>query len=415
MQPIEQSSVFTNSTGSFPDKEIICSVYSSFEEMSNMQQEWDTFVESVGGDIYLTFDWCRIWWKFYGTGRELRIFIYRNNNTLVGLIPVFYEKQWIGPIWLKLAKIVGSDFTMVMVNPPVKPDFAKSIFCRVFDSLVLNEGCDALWFGPISGQYDSLGQLRTSFRDNPNATLLRENVRSPYTTFLLPKTFDDYIQSLNKRQRGNLRRDLNLISKSFEMTQDVIQDDEIAIAEFKKFVLMHNEQWEAEGKLGHFNDWPLGEAFNTMLVTEQAKQGRLKLIRLMADNKVVSYQLCFAFGNRWYWRLPARVVGSDWDRFALGRIGLINEIEMAIAEGVQEIEAGAGHYDYKIKLGGEEHPLYTFLLVRKQLFCRCRVLLFSKLSNILHFCYYRVWFNRLAPKLPFRRRPLWKLWIRTRL
>ncbi len=47
--------------------------------------------------------------------------------------------------------------------------------------------------------------------------------------------------------------------------------------------------------------------------------------------------------------------------------------------------------------------------------CRLRASLFASLSRLLHLCYYRIWFSRLAPRLPFKRRPLWKLWIRTRL
>jgi len=394
---------------------ITCSVFSSFKEIEEILQEWDTFVESVGGDIYLSYDWCRTWWDFYGSGRKLQIFIYRNDKTLVGIIPVFYEKQWIGPIWLKIAKIVGSDFTIAMINPPVLGNFAKIIFRDIFDSLFKKAHCDAFWIGPTGEKYNGLQQLREAIHDYPKVLLLKDSIQSPYTTFTLPDTFDGYIQSLNKRQRGNLRRDLNLISKSMEMTQDVIQVTASADAEFKEFVQMHRKQWEAEGKLGHFNDWPKGVDFHARLVNEQAIKGRLRLIRLLMDGKVVSYQLCYAFGNRWYWRLPARIIGPDWDKYALGRIGLIKEIEMAIAEGVQEIDAGSGHYDYKIKLGGQEHFLYSILLTRKQPFCRLRAFLFLKFSRVLHFFYYRVWFNRLAPKLPFKRKPLWKLWIRTRL
>lgn len=389
--------------------------FSSFDELSSLQEEWDGFVESVNGDVYLTFDWCRIWWEHYGEKRHLKVYLFHRDNRLVGVIPVFYEKLWIGPVWLKIAKIVGSDFTISMVNPPVKAEFAEAIFRYVIDSLVQKERCDAIWFGPISGKYEALQQFRIASQRHADVTLFRDSVRSPYTTFLLPKTFDEYTQSLDKRQRGNLRRDLNLIDKSFQMTQDVIQNEANACSEFEKFVQMHTAQWESEGKLGHFHDWPHGVEFNTMLVIEQAKHGRLRLIRLLADGKVVSYQLCYAFGNRWYWRLPARLVGSDWDKYALGRIGLIREIEMAISEGVQEIEAGAGHYEYKTKLGGKEYPLYTILLVRKKMFCQWRAFLFLGLSRWLHFCYYRAWFNRLAPKLFFKRRRLWKLWIRTRL
>jgi CelD/BcsL family acetyltransferase involved in cellulose biosynthesis len=407
--------VMTDTSGPKVMEDITCSVFSSFEELSGIQQEWDSFVESVNGDIYLTFDWCRIWWELYGKNRRLKIFMFYRNGKPIGLMPVFVEKLWIGPVWLKVAKMVGSDSTTNMVNPPVEADYVACIFHHVIDDLIAREDCDAVWFGPIGGNQESLHHLRDAIQERTDIMMFRDRVRSPYTTILLPKTFEEYVGSLDKRQRGNLRRDLNLIGRSFQMTQDVIADESTAGFEFEKFIQMHTEQWKAQGKLGHFQDWPLGVQFNTRMVLKQAQRGRLRLLRLLADGKVVSYQLCYAFGDRWHWRLPARLMCSDWDKYGLGRIGLIKEIEMAITEGVREIEAGAGHYDYKIKLGGEEHPLFTFLLVKKQLFCRCRALLFSKLSNILHFCYYRIWFNRLAPKLPFKRQPLWKLWIRTRL
>lgn len=390
-------------------------LYYDFKSVEHLHTEWDECVEVTGGDIYLTYDWCRAWWDFYGEKRDLQIFVYKCENKLVGILPVFYEKQWLGPVWLKIAKIVGSDSTMVMINPPVVAEFAKVFWGDIFDSVLNTKKCDAFWVGPTGGKYNGLQQLQEAMSEQTEIMLFKKNVHSPYTTFFLPGTFDEYVQSLNKRQRGNLRRDLNLINRSFAMSQDVIQDEVAANSEFPKFAQMHAEQWETEGKLGHFHDWPKGIEFHSRLVNEQAKKGRLRLIRLLANGVVVSYQLCYVFGKRLYWRLPARAVGSEWDKFALGRIGLVKEIEMAIAEGVREIEAGAGHYEYKIKLGGEEHPLYTFLVTRKQRSSRWRAYLFLKLSSVLHYIYYRVWFNRLAPKLPFRRKPLWRKWIRARL
>ena len=402
-------------SGSTSEISLICSVHSTFDEIEISEQAWDAFVDSVDSDIYLTYSWCRTWWEFYGAGRELRIYIYKYNSNIVGLIPFFYERQWIGPVWLKIAKVVGADFTIAMDNPPVEDNFSKVIFDDIFDSLFKKEHCDAVWLGPVGEKYKNLNQLRKAIHGRSDIRLLKDEFYSPYITFLLPDTFEAYLNILNKRQRGNLRRDLNLIGRSFQMTQDVIKNEEIGSFEFEKFVQMHTRQWEAEGKLGHFNDWPKGVEFNCALVRRMARNGRLRLLRLLLDGQVVSYQLCYAFGKRWHWRLPSRVVGPAWDKFALGRIGLIKEIEMAIAHNVQEIEAGPGHYDYKIKLGGEEFSLFAFFLVKNQLLCRWRALLFLKLSSLLHFFYYRVWFNRLAPKMSLKRKPLWKLWIRTRL
>ncbi len=405
----------TNTSESKAMGDITCTGYPSFEDIVHMQEEWDSFVESVGVDIYLTFDWCRIWWEFYGKNRHLKIFLFKRSGKLVGVMPLFVETIWLGPVWVRMAKMVGSDFGINMVDLPVRADVAAHVFHYVIKCLIADERCDAVWFGPIGGQCDSLQSLRDAIRNNSDVVMGHNCVWSPYTMFFLPETFQDYMKSLNRKPRTNVRRSLKQISRSHLITQDVIADESTAGSEFEEFVQMHTEQWRAQGKLGHFHDWPLCVEFNTRMVVEQAKRGRLRLVRLLADGKVVSYQLCYAFGDRWHWRLPARLVGSDWGKYGLGNVSLIKEIEMAIDEGVHEIEAGAGHYDYKIKLGGKEYPLYTMMLTRKQLFCRLRASLFACLSRLLHLCYYRIWFNRLAPKLPFKRRPLWKLWIRTRL
>jgi CelD/BcsL family acetyltransferase involved in cellulose biosynthesis len=408
--------VMTDTSGPKVMEDITCLVFSSFEEILGMQEEWDSFVESVNGDIYLTFDWCRIWWQHYGRGRRLSIFLFREGGSLVGLMPVFIETVWLGPVWLKMAKFVGSDSTTNMVNPPIKFNYAEDIFKSLLQYLIKEYKCDTVWFGPMSGDCAPVSSLRSACSQISRlAVVMQEKVRSPYTVFILPDSFDEYLTSLSSQWRANYRRYMNLLLKKFTVNIEAVQNEKDVAKEYEYFREMHDLQWQSEGKLGHFNDWPRGVEFNRDQLRVQAKLNRAKLIRLTADSEAVSYFLCYVFGNTLHARLSARAFGTEWNKYSLGRVGLIKMIEWAIGQGIQRIEAGAGHYDYKIKLGGKEYPLYTIMLVRKQWFPRLRAYIFANLSSLLHFCYYRIWFNRLVPKLPFKRRPLWKLWIRTRL
>jgi len=43
-----------------------------------------------------------------------------------------------------------------------------------------------------------------------------------------------------------------------------------------------------------------------------------------------------------------------------------------------------------------------------------RTQVFCAIAKLLNFGYYKVWFCHLAPKLPFKRKPLWGIWIRTK-
>jgi len=394
---------------------IECRVFCGFDDLPLQQKEWDHFVESIGGDIYSSYDWCRVWWQYYNDRRTLRIHLFYHEDRLVGIIPLFYERLWLGPIWLKLAKVLCADSAPGLIHPPVEVEYATVIYQLLIQSLLEDGKCDGLCFGPMGENYACFTMLTKAIEHYPQGILLRDFSRSVYTSFTLPASFEDYVLSLKKRQRGNLRRDLNLINKSFAIEQDVVREEKTAATEFASFVQMHSDQWKSEGKLGHFKDWPKGCEFNAKMVQEQTKYDRLRLIRLRADGQVVSYQLCFEFAGRWHWRLPARLVGQKWHRYGLGRIGLIKQIEMAINEGVREIEAGAGQYPYKVKLGGEIHTLHTLLVIRRSLLCQWRAAVFMRLAFLLDLFYYRLWFCRIAPKLPFKRRPLWNLWIRTRV
>jgi hypothetical protein len=36
------------------------------------------------------------------------------------------------------------------------------------------------------------------------------------------------------------------------------------------------------------------------------------------------------------------------------------------------------------------------------------------LGDLLNLAYYKVWFQRVAPRLPLKRGPLWRSWVRRR-
>ena len=40
---------------------LIVRVYGSFDDAGISREEWDQFVSDTDGDLYVTYDWCRIW------------------------------------------------------------------------------------------------------------------------------------------------------------------------------------------------------------------------------------------------------------------------------------------------------------------------------------------------------------------
>lgn len=390
-------------------------VLRSFEEAASLREFWDKLVVELQAEAYGSFDWCRIWWSHYGRGRDLRIFIFHAGGEMVGVVPMFRERLWMCG-GLRIAKFVGSDYALALCSLLVDNSWAGEAVKQIVAYWLNEGGCDAVWFGPLNGSGPSAEQVRQACRDlEPTVRFVKNAEIGVHSSFHLPASFDEFVQGLDKRQKQNYRRDMNLLGRSFKVESDVISDEGPAMKEFELFQVMHAEQWAAQGKLGHFQDWPDGLAFNRDLTRDLARLGRLRFYRLLADGKVVSYQYGYRLGDRLCWRLPARPAAREWDRFGLGRVGLMKMIEDAISEGVRHIEGGCGHYDYKVQLGAKEYPVGSLLIaanrVGSRLRCRCLVLV----SRLLHLLYYRIWFGRIAPRLPLRRRSLWRSWIKTRL
>jgi CelD/BcsL family acetyltransferase involved in cellulose biosynthesis len=389
-------------------------VLHSFSGAESYRSVWDDLVLRAGADVYQTFDWCRLWWHYYGERRQLHILLCFSGEELVGLVPAFIETLWLGPARLRVAKLVGADYTLHLCNLPVLAEALPSVISRAIHHFLGVHHCDLLLLGPLSGPAARADELVAMGRNERELVARVETLGDSCNTYFdLPGTFDEYLKVIGKQQRGNLNRTLAQFSKAHRVAFDIVSQPDRLVAEFEGFCVLHRAQWRAEGKLGHFGDWPHAESFNHDLVRALGGQGRVRFHRILADDQVVSSQYSFVFGSTNYWRLPARVFAPEWDRLSLGRMGLAKMIEASIAEGQHIVEGGRGHYAYKLQMGGREWPLRTLQFVQRGIGVSARVRAFMAIACLLNLAYYKVLFARVAPRVPAIQRPLWPIWIRS--
>lgn len=396
--------------------EFTVDVSDSFEGANVTREEWDELVLNVGGDLYVSYDWCHIWWRHYGGNRRLRLYVFRNGSHLVGLAPMFIERIRLGPINLKTAKRVGADFSLTIFALPLAPDHIEVAYHELITKLIQDENCDSVSFSFMPGNDPTLVGLRRSCESLQGlVSIARDAPVGPHTKFHLPPSFETYLAQLKKRQRQNYRRQLKQLGESFKLDSDIIKDPSQAQDAFVNFKALHEHQWQAEGKPGHFGDWPRSASFNADLAKAMSRLGRFRMVQLSADRRVVATQYAFVFGDCCYWRLPARAPEKELDRFGLGVLGMLQLFEAMIKEGVRRVEAGVGHYDYKMQFGGEELKIRSFFVAATRPGAALRAQLFLRLSDLLHFVYYRAWRLRVASRLPLPGRSLWQTWIRSRV
>ncbi|MGE3309829.1 MAG: GNAT family N-acetyltransferase [Limisphaerales bacterium] len=394
---------------------VTCQVLESFEDLAPLAREWDAVVQATGSTVYMTFDWIRVWWKFYGRRSSLRLFLFHRGSDLVAVLPIYIQRLGFGPFQLRIARLVGANIPPKVFDPPVPVDSAPRVFELLLEKLFGDRLCDFLSFGPFSDLHRSAFELTEASRRFTRHGLLAScDADDVHTIFRLPRDMEEYFASLSKNERKNRRKyELRSLEKEHSVREDCVTEPADVGVEFDAFAVQHARQWAEQGKPGHFGSWPLALEYNRALVDAQARRGRVRFLRIHAGDQVVSRQYAFALGQSLAWELPSREIGDAWERFSLGPTGIVRMLAYGIDEGLSRVEGGLAHYDYKLRLGATEHPVHTIRVSADLPGTRMRVALWSALRRVVRLVYHKVWYRRIQPHLPpVFRRPQPFFWLR---
>ena len=391
------------------------SVHFGFDEVTHFQPEWDRSVEEYGGDLFSTFDWCRIWWRHYGDDRQLEIHLFHDGDRLVGVFPLFRETLRFGWISARLIRLLGCDHSVTTCGFVVDSERTSEVVSSLMARITNGPAWDMIHLGPLPGYFPGREAFAKAFLAQPSVGSATASAdEGPQIVFDLPESYDAYLAGLTARERNNIRSRKRKLEKTHSVIESVATGEDI-LTWFDSFVAQHQRQWQTQKQLGHFRDWPGATAFHRELATTLGPLDRLRLLSLDVDGKPAGYQYNYQFGSRVHWVLGSRDHASNWDQYSLGRHLHCATVERSIAEGATQIDAMKGMYDYKVQLGGRIVGLQSISIVRRSATASVRVRCTRFLARALHLVYYRIWFNRVVSRFPSLRRPLWRRWIRSRI
>lgn len=396
-------------------KDIQVTIFTNFKSLASIETEWDSFIENVDGDIFLTFDWCRIWWNHYGNNKKLRIFVLRKNTSIVGIIPLFVDKIRLGPVFIKIAKIVGVDYTLNTISLPLAKDCFSEVVNAFIERIVKdNSSWDMLYLGPISGLYKDVNILLKSISKYlPGSHKLYAGNCGVQTCFRLITGWNEYLQGLGSRTRRNIRRSYRQASANNNAVKTIYASEHNFEDFFNRFVTLHQSRWEKAGQLGHFKNWPKSYAFHHDVAEIQLKKNRLRLMEIRVDKLCIGFDYSYKLGNNLYDCINARSLDHKFKGIDIGKLLWCEILKKAFEDGIEHIDYMRGKYTYKALLGAEYVDVKNIYITPRKRLTFFNIKVFLALSYFLNVFYYKIWCQRISVKLRIKRKPLWDMWIRT--
>ncbi len=392
-------------------------LYTAFEDAQPLAQDWDSFVENVDGDLYTSFDWCSVWWRHYGTGRNLKLCVLRDGTDIVAVLPLFSETLWHGLVPVRVVRVLGCDHTVTNCGVAIRREYLTEAARTLIEHLSDVEDWDLLHLGPLAGYADQADRLPAAFescREVGKVELDRKRF-GVQTLLDLPPDYAEYLRSLPRNERRDGQRRFRRMMEQTGYESRVVKAPDALMKSFDDLLSLHEAQWASVRLLGHFGDWPGAAGFHRDMLNAQSKLGRPHFLEIRADGELLATQYEYRFGTRVHSIMCARAVSQRWRPYSPGKLAYWAAVEHAIRSGANLIDDLRGRYAYKLRLGGRVVPLASVAVLRQGSARGVRVKLLRSAANLLHLVYYRCWFNRVSSRVPSLRRPLWEPWIRSRL
>jgi CelD/BcsL family acetyltransferase involved in cellulose biosynthesis len=246
----------------------------SRNSLREFQAQWSAFVGRVPPETpFQTPDWLITWWEHFGSG-DLRVMVFRQETRIVGVIPLFLH-EWNGRRQLTL---IGSGMTDCL-DPLFEPECTPQIVDRLARELRGSADWDICDWQDLSAN-TPLASLGTTVEDTPCSFIAIE------------QPFDEYLSSLPKDLKRNLRRYKEKAEVIAPVTFQIAETAEESM--ISTLIELHRARWEDAGQSGMI-EANGAERFLREAASRFASRGWLRIFAVRFGSRVTAVLLAFCY------------------------------------------------------------------------------------------------------------------------
>lgn len=319
----------------------------TLQAWEGLEKEWDTLLKkSIKPYPFLEYWYQRTWWDFLGGGEwepaesQLAIIVGYEAGELKGIAPLFLSKKVDNPLALRfIGQIEVTDYLDFIAAPDDLEAFLSALLTYISNAELPSKRLDLANFQSDSPSLTVLQNLCAEQGIDYDSAVLQ-----PAPSIFLPTTWEDYLQSLSKKQRHEVRRKERNVERDYNTQLTFVEAGEDIDAAMRDFIeMMRNEEEKAAFLT------PLTEEFLIELGKQARANERLKLAYLILNGEKAAGYFNFISENRLW------VYNTGWNpeyaKASPGWVLLVKMIQWAIENDLSEVDLMRGGEEYKYRFG----------------------------------------------------------------
>ncbi len=326
--------------------------YDQFSVFEQLESEWNDLVQrSTSNRVFSTWEWQSIWWEAYHPGQLWVIVCREENGQLIGVAPWFIEQH---PEYGRVVRSIGCVEVTDYLDLIIDAHYTEAVFNHLSQFVAENQSqfdvIDLCNLPEISPTYTQFPAFLTNTGFDVH---LKEQEVCPVID--LPGDWEAYLESLDKKQRHELRRKLRRIEGATEQVKWYIVDESHNLHEETEHFL--RLMAASHVQKSQFLDDPQNVVFFKNIVPAIYNKGWLQMVFLTIDDQHAAAYLNFVYEN------VVQVYNSglktdEYGHLSPGIILLAYCIRWAIEHKFVKFDFLRGNEVYKYRMGGKDTRVF---------------------------------------------------------
>lgn len=317
--------------------------------LAELESAWESLHAASGAGVFMSWIWQSEWWRAYGDGRELRVFVVSDGGGVQGIVPLYVDRiPLFGGTARELRAIgMGSDTHPGYLGPLLRTGRETEVAEVAAEAILRRADWDALALEYLDPGCPFTRELRCAAR--AEGARVCESAGECSWIVELPRTHQALLERYSRTHRKSMRHRHNKL-RNLAPRYFLWEDETRLDAALDRLIELHHLRWRSTGERYAFSS-PQYVAFHRAVMQGFLRRGWLRLHCLELEGRIVAMDYSYCFRREQL----AMQAGYDpqYAPYGIGRALLEHAIEYSIGEGntVFDLLQGASEYKREIATG----------------------------------------------------------------